>query len=413
MLVILPRMYSLSLLVRAYGCVATVRYLLVNAGARYAFCGHSWHCHAAVSDWSTLRVNVTALERCESRLYVRRCWRSPNTKVRICRDQARRDLQLKKSVLVWCQFGRKTPTSFCSDCVCDKMSKPARTVVSAGAWWIKKITNFLLQLTEPASSDLVPYHYHHRRSKEHQRLKDCIKFLERHGIQGLLESPVAIKNSLHLISRLLVGMKEVNNIVFDLLLFAAAWRKEAAYEIFLKSSGPWSSVHVFDWRVDAFYRPAGHHCKRTMRVPRGIRDDIFPMLLRTYHSDLNTHARGCLHVVYLLGSNEELLSLLCAGASKLAGYPGTSSTVHVPASINGDDLRVTLSGGETALDTAQRYKQQLKAQEKYELLTSFQLTLQERCLMTIRKEVGRLTTERIQALPLPLCMKKKLLFEDL
>ena len=61
---ILPRMYSLSQLVRAYGCVAAVRYL--NAGARCAFCRHSWHCHAAVSDWSTLRVNVAALERCES-----------------------------------------------------------------------------------------------------------------------------------------------------------------------------------------------------------------------------------------------------------------------------------------------------------------------------------------------------------
>ena len=332
--------------------------------------------------------------------------------MRICRDQARRDLQLKKSVLVWCQFGRKITTSSCSDCVsvCDKMSKPARTVVSAGAMWIKITTDTLRLLTEPSGWDLVPYYY--RRSKEHQRLGDYIKFLERHGVQGLLERPVAIKNFLHLISRLLVGRKKVN-IVFDLLLFAAAWRKEAAYEIFLKSSGPWSSVHVFDWRVRAFDQPAGNHYKCTTRIPRGIKDDIFPMLLRTYHSDLNTHARGCLHVVYLLGSNEELLSLLCAGASKLAGYPGASSTVHVPASINGNDLRVTLSGGETALDTAQRYKQQLKAQEKYELLTSFQLTLEERCLITIRKKVGRLTTERIQALPLPNRMKKKLLFEDL
>ena len=146
------------------------------------------------------------------------------------------------------------------------MSKPTRTVVSAGARWIKKTTNTLRQLTEPSSSDRAPYH--HRREREHQRLKDCIKFLERQGIQGLLESPVVIKDLLYLISKLLTGAKRYN-IAFDLLLFSAAWRKEAACEIFLKSPGPWSVVWVLDWRVNAFQTPADHHhYKCTMRVPK-------------------------------------------------------------------------------------------------------------------------------------------------
>ena len=139
------------------------------------------------------------------------------------------------------------------------------------------------------------------------------------------------------------------------------------------------------------------------------------MLLRVYHTELNTTARGCLHIFFALGSTSHLMELLCAGADKWAPFPQRSSVI-VPDpedeadGIIGSGTRVVIAPGQTAMDIARKYKDQL-SEDKFHLLSSFKPTLQEMCLMTIRKHVRRLSPERISTLPLPVKMQKKLLFE--
>ena len=76
----------------------------------------------------------------------------------------------------------------------------------------------------------------------------------------------------------------------------------------------------------------------------------------------------------------------------------------------GSGTRVVIAPGETTVDIARKYKDQL-SEDKFHLLSSFKPILQEMCLMTIRKQVGRLSSERISTLPLPMKMQK-LLFES-
>ena len=283
-----------------------------------------------------------------------------------------------------------------------KMSGPSSVFDSGGAEWINKTVENLQRIALHRS-------FATKLSAEGtRRLQRCITFCDQHGIQGFLGNPDIIIDVLELI---LEHLPDMGTWLIRLLSFAAAFRKESACEIVLRSHGPWSNVFLIDWRVNAFRQPERY--RKHFRLKAGhFGSYMFPMLLRTYHSELNTSARGCLHIMYVLGSTEELLALLCAGANKLAAFPGISTRVFVLNMFTGDQSPdVTLSCGETVLDTAHRCKEQVNWQEKYELLMTFQLTLVELCLITIRKEVGRLMTGRIQALKLPPRLEKRLLFE--
>ena len=251
-----------------------------------------------------------------------------------------------------------------------------------------------------------------------ERLQRCCEFLSKHGFPGLLDDATILKDVIYLAVHIHPG--EQQTIIVESLSLAAQRGQDSAAQIVLREKGRVSmliSINVFDWRVLAFMRPTWtDHLKET-RLRSALdstKDKIFPMLLRAYHDELNTTAKGCLHIVFLLGSKSHLLELLCAGADKWAPFPGRSiSLVTVPDPDDETDktvgTKVEISPGQTTMDIARKHKDQLG--DKFHLLSSFKPTLQEMCLMTVRKHVGLLTRERISALPLPVPMQKKLLFE--
>ena len=212
---------------------------------------------------------------------------------------------------------------------------------------------------------------------------------------------------------------EKPSIVADLLSLAAQRGQDTSLQVILREGGTLSKLiflNVFDWRVLAFRPPCSVLLKKTrlQSAPDSAKDQIFPMMLRVYNAELNTKARGCLHIVFALGSKSNLLELLCAGADKWAAFPGRAS-VTVPDPDDGKNIKigtnVEITPGQTTMDVARKYKDQLD-DSKFRLLSTFELTLQDMCLITVRKHVGLLSRERISALPLPGKMQRKLLFES-
>ena len=255
---------------------------------------------------------------------------------------------------------------------------------------------------------------HIRRAAQAQRLQICFEFLDQHGVPGMLDDAYMLGEFISLTLYLLSAEKP--SIVVDLLSLAAQRRQDTGLQVILRERGTLSMLiflNVFDWRVLAFWPQFSLLRKeaRLQSAPDSAKDQIFPMMLRVYHAELNTKARGCLHIVFALGSKSNLLELLCAGADKWAPFPGrTSVTVPDPDDESNIDVgtNVEIAPGQSTMDVARKYKDQLD-DSKFRLLSTFELTLQDMCLIAVRKHVGLLSRERISALPLPGNMQRKLL----
>ena len=272
------------------------------------------------------------------------------------------------------------------------MDRSSKTRASPSARWIKRwLVCLRYILTTPARPPLDADQAHA------QRVQRCSKFFDKHGVSRLLNDATVLKDVIYLPMNSYLKPREQDRFIAELLSLASQRGKDTACRIILPEQGRWSRrilITVCDWRVPAFIRPTcSIHLKETRfrSAPDSSKDQIFAMLLRVYHAELNTTAMGCLHIFFALGSKSHFLELLCAGANKWTRFPQRSSVIIPDPEDEADGMigsgtRVVIAPGETTVDFARKYKDQL-SEDKFHLLSSFKPILQEMCLMTIRKQV--------------------------
>ena len=149
-----------------------------------------------------------------------------------------------------------------------------------------------------------------------QRVQRCSKFFDKHGVSRLLNDATVLKDVIYLSMNRYLKRREQDRFIVELLSLASQRGKDTACRIILPEQGRWIRrilITVCDWRVVAFIRPTcSIHLKETRfrSAPDSSKDQIFAMLLRIYHAELNTTAMGYLHIFFALGSKSHFLELL-------------------------------------------------------------------------------------------------------
>ena len=132
-------------------------------------------------------------------------------------------------------------------------------------------------------------------------------------------------------------------------------------------------------------------------------DHLFCTILRFGHAEVDDGDTLCATIV--CGSEKRLHALLRAGASKFrASHSG-------PYGLQTEYGWGVFSEKQdhTPLSLAKGYKDIMP--EKYRRILGFELTLYDRCLIFVRRQLGSLTKEKFMQLELPQTVKADLLFE--
>ena len=134
-------------------------------------------------------------------------------------------------------------------------------------------------------------------------------------------------------------------------------------------------------------------------------DQIFFTMLRVEHARIDDGGTLILTLVY--GSLQRVRALLHAGASKSTKILCTG---RFPRTMRARHHLFTVHLNDTPLSFAVRNKLEDTFPEKFRELNEFELTLEDRCRIAIRRSLGRLTRERASRLGLPNRVQNKILF---
>ena len=136
-------------------------------------------------------------------------------------------------------------------------------------------------------------------------------------------------------------------------------------------------------------------------------DQIFFTMLRVEHARIDDGGTLILTLVY--GSLQRVRALLHAGASKSTRILQLC-WIRFPEAMRARHHRFTVHFNDTPLSFAVRNNLEGIFPEKFRELNEFELTLQDRCLIAIRRSLRRLTRARASRLGLPNRVQNDILF---
>ena len=138
-------------------------------------------------------------------------------------------------------------------------------------------------------------------------------------------------------------------------------------------------------------------------------DHLFSAILRFGYTDVDDGDTLILTIMH--GSVQRVRALLRAGASKSKPVSCHSVPYSRNVKLKTETRKFDVEKEDTPLKFATRNREFFP--ENYQELQRFELTLEDMCLIFVRRRLGKLTKEKARQLQLPQTLEKDLLFEKL